>query len=1173
MFPADIHGTETQNNHALQLMARYRETENRDDLEAAITNMAQVVSSLPEHHPHLPKMRHNLAALRFERYQTTGSSDDLEAAISIGEQAVSATPHDHTDRVTVVNNLGSMLHARFERQGIMDDLQASIRYGEDALGATPHNHLDWSARLFSLATRQSLRYQALGHVEDLDSAIQKSDEAISATPSNDRDRAKWLDSLATLLRRRYGRTGMMEDLNSSINKAQEALSATPDDSPDKATRWDTCGSILSSRYQRTGNTGDLEAAIQYTKRALAATPLNHIGRAGRLSNLGAYLYFRSSQAGDIKDLEAAIKNTEQAVLATSQDSPHYAQRLSHLGPMLWDHYAATIGRARHEASISSAQDDPHYATHMDSLEDGLSVEDDRTRSMEHLQRSILSKTQAVVAMPRDHPDYAGLLHSLGTALCQRYCWTGHIESLTGSIFSIREACIRTPDGHRDRALMLENLARLLAGQYSHTMNKKCLEEAILVSKQAVSATPESHFEYASRQENMSGILFDYYRRTKAIGYLEEAIVSITQAISARPGDHLELVAWLGNLGNMYLARYMRTRNADDLEASILRLEEGVSRASNDQPARAEVLSSLGRALHLRYQQSKDTNDLGLARIRYEASAGCVNTKPLTRVRAARNAIRMLQSHEMCEQASQLAQNAVDLLPRVCGRYLSQEDQQCAISHTYGLAADACSLSLKAGDVEKALRQIEFGRGLVLGYMIEGRSDVFGLSHDHPTLAKEFERLRFKMSGFAGLSTIQKGEVRQVEDRTETSRQLEDCLSQIRTKPGYESFLREPDVNDLKQAAAQGPIVIVNVTDISSDAIIVSRTRVEAVHLPTLTSSESSLLARDLQVYRSIDMEGEQVDDGGTVPPERSVPARYSSAFLSWLWDNCVGLIVAKLTELDAYDPSACHKRVWWIGTGVGSSLPFHAAGHYGNHSRGQSAMDQVISSYTPTIRSLVHSRSRAAGPSVGQVHRTSALVVAMRNTPGHMSLPGVDAETAAVRKALGDAFTAKVLEHPSARQVLDHMKDADIVHFACHGAADLSDPSSSHLLLQTTSPSGSSVNKLAVQSIFNANHSSRKEQIAYLSACSRAEVKVTQSPDEALHLVSAFQVAGFGHVIGSLWPTDDDTGAKIAGCFYKNLAGDEPGHQSVAKALHDAVQEVRQNLEPRLWVPYIHSGA
>jgi hypothetical protein len=76
--------------------------------------------------------------------------------------------------------------------------------------------------------------------------------------------------------------------------------------------------------------------------------------------------------------------------------------------------------------------------------------------------------------------------------------------------------------------------------------------------------------------------------------------------------------------------------------------------------------------------------------------------------------------------------------------LSRNNQQHAVRQTLGLAADTCSVSLWKGDIDEALRRIEFGRGLILGYLIDGQSDLLELERTHSTLAQEYEQLRFKV---------------------------------------------------------------------------------------------------------------------------------------------------------------------------------------------------------------------------------------------------------------------------------------------------------------------------------------------------------------------------------------------------------------------------------------------
>jgi hypothetical protein len=56
---------------------------------------------------------------------------------------------------------------------------------------------------------------------------------------------------------------------------------------------------------------------------------------------------------------------------------------------------------------------------------------------------------------------------------------------------------------------------------------------------------------------------------------------------------------------------------------------------------------------------------------------------------------------------------------------------------------------------------------------------------------------------------------------EALEELEECTSSIRQLPGHERFLLGPTLDELREMTSEGPIVMVNVTDIRNDAIIVT----------------------------------------------------------------------------------------------------------------------------------------------------------------------------------------------------------------------------------------------------------------------------------------------------------------------------------------------------------------
>jgi CHAT domain-containing protein len=139
-------------------------------------------------------------------------------------------------------------------------------------------------------------------------------------------------------------------------------------------------------------------------------------------------------------------------------------------------------------------------------------------------------------------------------------------------------------------------------------------------------------------------------------------------------------------------------------------------------------------------------------------------------------------------------------------------------------------------------------------------------------------------------------------------------------------------------------------------------------------------------------------------------------------------------------------------------------------------------------------------------------------------------------------------------------------HFACHGASDLSNPSASYLLLTDHRQRPLTVVDVARRRLVDVD-------LAFLSACSSARPG-GRLADEAIHLASAFQLAGYRHVIATLWPIGDQPAVDIATDVYTTLTTTTDG--DVAGAMHIAVRRMRQQREwarPSVWASHIHVGA
>src|SRR5262249_31616159 len=123
-------------------------------------------------------------------------------------------------------------------------------------------------------------------------------------------------------------------------------------------------------------------------------------------------------------------------------------------------------------------------------------------------------------------------------------------------------------------------------------------------------------------------------------------------------------------------------------------------------------------------------------------------------------------------------------------------------------------------------------------------------------------------------------------------------------------------------------------------------------------------------------------------------------------------------------------------------LPLHAA-WYPDQDKRHYAIDDAVISYVPNARSLTVAKKRAAA-----LTANTLLAVADPRPTDLSPLDSAAYEAAAVA-ATCDASTVLVGEDATAEKVRQHLS-AQILHFACHGVANLLSPSDSHLVLAGT---------------------------------------------------------------------------------------------------------------------------
>ena len=97
----------------------------------------------------------------------------------------------------------------------------------------------------------------------------------------------------------------------------------------------------------------------------------------------------------------------------------------------------------------------------------------------------------------------------------------------------------------------------------------------------------------------------------------------------------------------------------------------------------------------------------------------------------------------------------------------------------------------------------------------------------------------------------------------------------------------------------------------------------------------------------------------------------------------------------------------------------------------RTVLDRVVSSYTTTVRVLGYARQRTRPTDDRLAPGTTTLIVAMPETPGEASLPGVRDETSRLRALMPASM---ILEGAAATRdsVLAALPAHPVAHFACH---------------------------------------------------------------------------------------------------------------------------------------------
>ncbi|EXK44650.1 hypothetical protein FOMG_03341 [Fusarium oxysporum f. sp. melonis 26406] len=1075
-------------------------------------------------------------------------------------------------RMRLLKNQAARSMMRFEQSHLMEDLNVAIAIVEHLI---PMIDLNKSSRLQNnLGVMLHKRYQRTEAIEDLSRAIDAMKTAISFTPDDSLDLADRLNNLGLWLSTRFERTDMIEDLDYAVEAAKKAVKLTPESHQHYAGYLNNLANSHGKRFQRTSTVDDINCAIEASSRAVKSTSRKH---PGFLNSLGVWLCARFETLGELTDLDHSIEAARRAVDITSPSHPDRSAFLNTLGTSLSRKFERTDSVKDLNEALdiftqclgATPRDGPNFASTLNNLGICHGMRFERAGSIADLDYAIGRTHESVVSTLHGHPQLPNRLNSLGNQLRARFQRTGAMQDLEHAIDAVEKAIKIAAKTHPHYPTYLSSLANKLSLRFERTSEVHHLDRAIDLIDKAIQATPLSRDSLAAYYNNLGSSLRTRYEKVGRESDIVRAIEASNKAVDLTARDHPDISSYLNTLGNVFGSRFHRTDSLDDLDRCIENITKAVKAMPQDHLNRSVIINNLGNWLDKRFEVTKSAGDRD-SQMQWLLQAW--NSKaaaPSQKIRAAGSAAYVYIQREEWVKASALLREAVLLLPKVSPRFLAHADRQSLLSSLSGLTsmAAAAALSANKGPYE-ALRLLELGRGLISGFVMDIRTDTSELKLEYPGLAKEFDRVRNEMGQLqSGIDVSTKEDdlatwQRKQERFRKADEEFDVLLQEVRGKFGYETFLLPPTEAELMIAATPDPIIVINVAFYRCDAFIVEGTGITTIELPDLSQ-------RRLRAWASF-------------PSARSELA----SRLEWLWDAlghpCLNALSLTSPVLDNKWP-----HIWWIPTDALSCIPIHAAGRHDQGST-ETVLDRAISSYALTIKSLFHGRKRELVPA-RELERKSALLVPMRNTPGSGKLPYAEDEVNIVKQMCPKLDLKPGTPRPLKEGVLASLEACNVFHFAGHGRLNAAEPSKSCLCLEDWE-----TNPLTVQDIRGKNLESTQPFLAYLSACRTGTNMESRLSDEGIHLVGAFHLTGFRHVIGTLWEVSDKHCVDVAEAFYETLRDEGMTDLSVCKGLHQALRKLRdkgrakskyirditavgeEEDQPDLgntnWMPYVHFG-
>ncbi|KAF5359335.1 hypothetical protein D9756_003252 [Leucocoprinus leucothites] len=722
-------------------------------------------------------------------------------------------------------------------------LEASIPFAVIALSLTPGGHPRLAHFQQRLAVSLRERYQRQGKVWDLHLVISLQKSALIVVSPKDSDLGWHQQNPAVSCECPWSRFGQLEDLKTSLDFQLRTFSTLANDDPGKEW-WMTILALTYCKfYDATGNPDHLESASPEGLKATTGgtTEYHMVTMSPALSYGDPYELTKNPQ-----DLDTSLGLTAKAMSNLPRDDRYYPQ-----------------------SSYTASQQSLHkYRRDYDTTD----LEEAPPRCQIAIETTRRNKSSLGL--------YKGHMVRVYLDFYRRF---GSMSDLKLGIDLCLSAITLLPPGHVKLAFQQTNLSNLCVHLYRRHHDTQHLESALRWGALALENVTKTSSLFTDCLHRLSIIYQFKVKVTRDPRESDHALTLMQRVLDATPQNSPDLPGCYNSMVSLYSTRYMGFGGPETRDTTLTYMRAAVEAAKNAQEDHfggAHHYTVLAGIYTEKFALDQDEEIKKLILNTYRHASHFTTSNPDYQWDLAQKWAPFADSVHTPEALDVYRHAFIIALALLWfGANITTRHEALVKYNVAKMASNAIVSCIWQENYEAAVEFLERSLSVTFNQLLDLQTDLFLLEAHHPgdpDLANNLRQISDELRQLA-TTTIQSDEEKldkALSHNSDKMRKLalegDTLLQQVRTITDFEYFLLPLLFWKLREAAVDGPVVIITSTDMRCDVLIFLSAKPSPFHLCLLRVKAKVPQAQHQHLQKALEELGihtrnlQEADRGGRV---------------------------------------------------------------------------------------------------------------------------------------------------------------------------------------------------------------------------------------------------------------------------------------------------------------------